>query len=379
MTPSPVPSDSGSGGTPLQEAIADRLRDLDGRYRRDSAFVLHRFAAWLRESREGVRAPADIDYQDARAYARHLRERADAGEISASTATGPYWTVPRAFLGWCNDEGRIDENPMQRAGAGDPLPEDYDDPDRQFWSERDREAILAFVAKRADRSYEDPDVETRIAYRDRALVSLLALSGVRGAEILRDPDDPEREGIAWADVDADRGYVEVFGKTRAYQEAQVPRRAMESLRRLRRVAEPPTEDWPVFPTEHAPTLAATAREALADRGWETDRIDRRLDDAPVAAVVREEAITPPALTVAGGRNLMQRLCAAADLDIEGEYLKPHGGRRGLGHQIYEESAELAQEALRHQSVETTHESYREVNVEETRRRVEAILDGDDGE
>jgi RNA-splicing ligase RtcB len=59
------------------------------------------------------------------------------------------------------------------------------------------------------------------------------------------------------------------------------------------------------------------------------------------------------VTVAGGRNVMQRLCEDAGLDIDGEYLKLHSGRRGLGHQIYEESAELPQEALHHQSVETT--------------------------
>jgi integrase len=372
-----APSDSSpaSGSGPLRTAIDDRLRDLDGRYRRDSEFVLERFVSWLREERAGIRAPGDIDYRDARAYARHLRERVDDGEISASTATGPYWTIPRAFLGWCNDEGRTDENPMQRSGAGDPLPEDHRDPDRQFWSERDRKAILAHVAKRADESHEASTVDRRTAYRDRALVALLALSGVRGAEILREPDDPERDGVTWEDVEPERGSIEVFGKTREYQEAQVPRRAMNAVQRLRRVVEPPTADWPVFPTRHAPTLAASARDELAARGWEGDRIETRLDEAPVATVVREEGIVPPALTVAGGRSVMQRLCEDAGLDIDGEYLNPHGGRRGLGHQIYAESAELAQEALRHQSVETTHESYREVNVEETRERVEEILDG----
>ena len=373
MAPSDSPPASGSG--PLRTAVDDRLRDLDGRYRRDSEFVLDRFVSWLREERGEIRAPGDIDYRDARAYARHLRERVDEGEISASTATGPYWTVPRAFLGWCNDEGRTDENPMRRSGAGDPLPEDHNDPDRQFWSERDRKALLAHVAKRADESHEEPAADRRTAYRDRALVALLALSGVRGAEILREPDDPERDGVAWADVEPERGYIEVFGKTREYQEAQVPRRAMEAVQRLRRVVEPPAADWPVFPTRHAPTLAATAREELAARGWDGDRIETRLEEAPVAAVVREEGIVPPALTVAGGRNVMRRLCEDAGLDIDGEYLKPHGGRRGLGHQIYAESAELAQEALRHQSVETTQESYREVNVEETRERDEEILDG----
>jgi len=38
------------------------------------------------------------------------------------------------------------------------------------------------------------------------------------------------------------------------------------------------------------------------------------------------------------------------------------------------NAELAQELLRHESIETTHESYREQNVAERRERLERALD-----
>jgi integrase len=71
---------------------------------------------------------------------------------------------------------------------------------------------------------------------------------------------------------------------------------------------------------------------------------------------------------------MKRLCDDADVTIDGEYLKPHGGRRGLGSQLYAEDAELAQELLRHESIETTHESYREQNVLERRERLHDILE-----
>ena len=90
--------------------------------------------------------------------------------------------------------------------------------------------------------------------------------------------------------------------------------------------------------------------------------------------LRKNGITPPALSKNGARSLMKRLCGAAELDINGEYLKPHGGRRGLGSDLYAQDAELAQELLRHESIETTHESYREQNVIERRERLEQALD-----
>jgi integrase len=91
-------------------------------------------------------------------------------------------------------------------------------------------------------------------------------------------------------------------------------------------------------------------------------------------VLREQGIAPPALSKNGARSLMKRLCNAAELDIDGEYLKPHGGRRGLGSDLYAQDAELAQELLRHESIETTHQSYREQNVIERRDRLEQALD-----
>src|SRR6056297_3326363 len=91
-------------------------------------------------------------------------------------------------------------------------------------------------------------------------------------------------------------------------------------------------------------------------------------------VLREHGIAPPALSKNGARSLMKQLCDAADVDIDGEYLKPHGGRRGLGSDLYAQDAELAQELLRHESIATTHQSYREQNVIERRERLERALD-----
>mgnify|MGYP002760646669 FL=1 len=127
----------------------------------------------------------------------------------------------------------------------------------------------------------------------------------------------------------------------------------------------------------APSLRQAARDRLAARGWDTDEIEATLDERTGREVVREYEIVPPALTTNGARNLLQRLCDDAGIDIDGEYLKPHGGRRGLGSEIYEQDAELAQETLRHQSVETTHAAYRDRNVAAQRDRIEAALSRDE--
>lgn len=92
-----------------------------------------------------------------------------------------------------------------------------------------------------------------------------------------------------------------------------------------------------------------------------------------------EGIVPPALSTNGARSLMQQLCTAADLDIDGEYLKPHGGRRSLGSQLYAADPVLAQESLRHKSIETTHAAYREQQAEQRREQIESVLEETDHE
>ncbi len=64
----------------------------------------------------------------------------------------------------------------------------------------------------------------------------------------------------------------------------------------------------------------------------------------------------------------------ADVQVDGEYLKPHGARRGLGDVLYRESAELAQSALRHRSIRTTHDAYSHIDAGETAEEVGSVLD-----
>jgi integrase len=62
---------------------------------------------------------------------------------------------------------------------------------------------------------------------------------------------------------------------------------------------------------------------------------------------------------------MKRLCDDADIDIDGEYLKPHGGRRGAGETLYRElDAAAAQRALRHKDPATTSKMYSHIDATE---------------
>ncbi|WP_458187648.1 tyrosine-type recombinase/integrase [Haladaptatus sp. NG-WS-4] len=360
--------------TPLTAAIEEYLVSIEGgNYRANTESVLRQWADWLARERS-VRHVKNVAVIDCRRYARHLKRRVREDDLKASTAH-TYYAYVRAFLGFCEADELISTNPAAVARAQAELPEDNGDTNRQFWSERDRKAILAFMDRRVEQALDDDgDVSRERAYRDRALVRLLALSGVRGAEVFRDAGDEKRTGITWDDVDIEGGAVRVFGKSREYEYAQLPRKAAEALERYRRVSEPPTPRFPVFPTDHAPSKYRAAREQLRDE-YDDDHVEKLLEENDIDDVVREHEIVVPAISTRGARNLMKRLCEEAGLDIDGEYLKPHGARRGLGHQLYSAGhAELAQSALRHASISTTHESYSNIQASETADRVDDVLE-----
>ena len=179
---------------------------------------------------------------------------------------------------------------------------------------------------------EDDGADEVRAFRDRALAYLLGLSGVRGAEVVRTPADEKRTGVTWSDVDLEDGTVRVLEKNRRYEHAQLPERAADVLDRYQRVLDPPSDEWPVFPTGHAPSLHRAARERLRDddTAVDADTVNSLLDERDIDDVLREFDVVPPAITTDGARSIMKRLSEAAGLDIDGEYLKPHGARRGLG-------------------------------------------------
>jgi integrase len=358
-------------GNPLEIPIQKRLNGLEsGAYRQNTESVLQEFGQWLVTERDS-RSIATVDEQDCCAYAQYLRDERDLSGQSVNT----YFSYVRAFLGWAVRDGWIDRNPAETETATEPLPSDVEKPDRQFWSSRDRAAICAFVDRRVDATLDgETGLSRNRAFRDRAIVKLLALSGVRGAEVFRDPRDERRSGITWSDVDFEASSIEVLGKSREYERAQLPTEARVTLERYQRVGEPPTEDSPVFPTDHAPSNYRAVRDQLADRGHTNNEIEALLEENPIDELLHEYEIILPAISTAGARNLMQRLCEEAELDIDGEYLKPHGGRRGLGHELYSKGhSEVAQSALRHRSIETTHAAYSDIKASETAERVDEAL------
>jgi len=72
---------------------------------------------------------------------------------------------------------------------------------------------------------------------------------------------------------------------------------------------------------------------------------------------------------------MKRLCGDADLDIDGEYLKPHGGRRGAGETLYTELGPVAaQRALRHKDPATTSKMYSHVDASELAEDTSEVFD-----
>jgi len=364
----------------VEAAVQARLDALDsGNYHANTELVLAAFAEFLREER-GVDDLTELSVLDCRRYAQHLRGRVadpdDPLSAASAHANGPYFTIVRAFLSWCVDDERLDANPARLNRVRDALPEYHEDQDRQFWPAEARDALLGTLDERVRAELNAPRDPDPTPFRDRAVVAVLAFTGVRGAEVFADPRDEHRAGLRWSDVDLDRGVARVLGKTRERQAVALTDDVVGTLDRYRRVLAPPTDEWPVFPTRHRPSLAGAVREGLADRDWPEAEIEAALNEHSSSELLRRHEIAPPALSKNGARNLMRRLCESAGVDVNGEYLKPHGGRRALGDRLYAADAELAQETLRHESIETTHDAYREQNAVERRERIEDVLDGE---
>lgn len=348
----------------LEDAIQDRLADLDsGKYKRNNAHVLRLFAEWLRRER-GVETVEDIDSQDLRQFARALRECMDHEEsdITASSTVTQYYDYVAAWLGWAVRDQYLDRNPARTETATEPLPDVSSEPDRQFWRERERDAICATTDKLVDDALDNADERDRLqAYRDRALVYLLAYSGCRGAEIAKVSEDEKRNGLRWTDLNLDDGIIFVYGKSREWEEAPLFEPAIEPLQRWKQLLDPASDDWPVLPTMHLPTLYG---ELPADVATSPDTV---WDD------LRTYECCPPSLGTDGVRRILKRLCTESQYEFVTP-LKPHGARRGLGDTLYQEQAELAQDALRHKSIETTHESYSEERTRRVKERGDALFE-----
>jgi len=331
-----------------------------GNYRRNAERELERFAEWVAGERgdedwigiipeEADREPtfADLDERVFREYARHLS--GDRGLKQNTVQT--YYAYISAWCGWCVNEGYLDAHYAQRASATAPLPEDdgRKPGDQQAWTSEQRHALTNYVDEQARDAIEayttlsddvNPLDKQRARYaalkatRDRALVFVLAYTAVRVGELLRDPDDPRRRGVRWEEIDLEEGSMDVYRKKQQWDAASLPDPVISPLRSYRKLMDPPTDRWPVFPTFDQRTLAELVQEELADRGEQSETIDERRDEsARDLLLALAEDIRPPSITTDGARSILQRLSAAAEVNVDHpkhDYLAPHGGRRGMG-------------------------------------------------
>lgn len=362
----PNPPRATPRGNGLETQLQLYLDSIEsGNYQRTVRTQLDHWKKWNQHQDTHAESVEDISVIQCRRYARHLKNRSRNQEIKPSTAH-TYYSVFRAFLTFCVDEELIDSNPGAVKRARDELPTDNGDRDRQFWSEEVREKLI--------RSVDDAVVDNQLGFRsvrDKAFAYVIGYTGVRGAEIFKDPSDPQRNGAIWNDLDLDNGTLKVLGKSREYEYAQVPQPVQNALTEYRYVLAPGSQDWPLFPSLHKPSLYRILTEKLE----EEQRKNVLNNGDTLLHAFRETGVVPPALSKNGARSMLQRLGAQADVQVDGEPLKLHGARRGLGHDLYSKGySEVAQSALRHSSIDITHESYSDIKAGETAENVSQIID-----
>lgn len=327
-----------------RKAVGDPDGPGAGSYASNAESILRRWAAWLADE-HGVTSIFDLDVEHVRDYADLLAGRAADGEYTASTAR-TYFAVVRAFCSWCVRGGILETNPAADEDAIRSLPAAEDGTDEHRWTTDQRRALERYVRERALEAADGGREERLAGLREYALVSVLAHSDVRGAELFRVPEDDRRTGATWGDVDFYTGSVRVLGRSGRLEDVPLPAEARTPLRRYRVVLDPPTQSWPLFPTRHAPSIAARVRSALADRGHDERSIESILDGTTASAVARERAIAPPAITTEGARSILRRLCRGAEIDVDGDYLTPRGARDALDADHYRRDPTTGSAGLR---------------------------------
>ncbi len=338
--------------------------------------MFSRAGPFLKDRR--VTTVGDITVRDCREFAKELKRCVDEGEIAKSTSV-TYYESFRAWLSFCVRDEMIDENPAAKRRAEEPLPEPNQETTQQFWDREDREAILDAVDDQAADAMDEIDSNGWApSFRNRSLTYVLSYTGSRITETVASSRDEERNGIRWTDVDLDEGAIRVFGKNREYEAMQLPSPAAAVLDEYRQIVEPASDQWPVFPSGSPPHLYTEAHQQLADRGLDEADREELLEGRDIYEVFREETLIPPSLTGSGFRyGFWHDFVDEYGLHIDGERPKFHAARRGLGDELYRENPRLAQSALRHNDLRTTHKSYSHIQASETAEEVEEMMDADD--
>lgn len=335
-------------GTDFEAALAARLRNIGSdQYARETERILRDCWQWIQRERD-VDSLVEITVTDCRRWVQFgLGDRVADGELGARSAH-TYYDIARATFEWWVRDETLDTNPMKSERVKEELPElsERAKQQQQVWPPESRQQLLRHVDKQVEAALDETeDAPSRAkAFRDRTLCYLLADTGVRVAEICAVPNDDDRNGLRWRDVDLDSRVIEVLGKAREWQPIGLPRPTAKKMEVYQMWLEPSPE------TPVVPSLDPTKQGG----------------DGPL-----------PALTTNGARTRLKALSKAAEaFDEDGNVLKPHGARRLLGTEVYHGvTAEKAQRVMRHQSIETTHESYEHLGAVEIAEDVEAVRYG----
>ncbi len=378
---------------PLDEFLNTKAKTVDpetgersGSYATQLSTTVPKWIDWMRD--HGDEFLEDLDSQSVGRWTQYLNRRvqahdadSDSGITRASAWT--YYNLVSAYLTYCREWEYIAENPAKAAVVEKAMPDrpSGGSKDQQFWSPEQRQTLLQYVDERAHNAIDEHGSDAVAEVRDRALCYLLGYSGVRGAEVLSHPDTDRdgRNGAPWRALDLDAATLSIYGKSQEWEQAPLTDKPIPALERWRDVLAPATDEWPLFPTSHRPSLWSSLRDQLEERGH--DDVEGLLEPHDdVMDAYRQYDCVPPALTTAGGRTLLKRLSESAAVDTSDDskdYLTLHGARRGAGEMYYRsEGASAAQRALRHADPSTTSKMYSHIQASELSEVGSRVFDGE---
>jgi hypothetical protein len=133
-----------------------------------------------------------------------------------------------------------------------------------------------------------------------------------------------------------------------------------------KVLDASSENWPVFPSFHRPTLSDRITDVLTARGYTDAEIEDIRADSSQIEICTEFDLAPPSMTTDAGRHVLQRLCEGAGIELgdEHNYLMPHGARRGAGEVLVRTSGHAAAARALDNSEEVVREHYSHIEAGE---------------
>lgn len=177
----------------LERGLRPRTCDA---YRSD----LRRFLAYL-EDRGEVAGPREVDHVTLRDYVAHLH-----GEGRAPVSIRRAQSALRAFFGFLAGEGIVGDDPSDRM-------------DRPAMARRLPEFL---TQDEAARLVEAVDPDSKVYWRDRAVLELLYATGMRASELT---------GLSLADLDHEDACCMVFGKGGKERLVPVGKAALKAVER----------------------------------------------------------------------------------------------------------------------------------------------------